>query len=153
VVELPGELYDEIVAHALEGWPEEVCGVIAGEAGAPVRAHRIANRHKTPRTRYDLDPETLMSTVLEMESSGRELYGIYHSHPSSEPYPSATDRELAFLPQPDASGHRLPAWPGAIYFICGLEDRARPRLRAFRIHEDGVEELELRRADTAPAAL
>jgi proteasome lid subunit RPN8/RPN11 len=142
-VELPRELYDEIIAHALEGWPNEVCGMIAG-APDPIRVYRIRNIDDNPQRRYNMEPEGQLRTLTEIEDRGWELYGIYHSHPSTQAYPSPTDRGLAFIPDFLEPGRRIPVWPGAVYLICSLQDRDRPHLRAFLIHEDDVEELELR---------
>lgn len=30
MVELPRKIYEAIVQHAQEGWPNEICGLIAG---------------------------------------------------------------------------------------------------------------------------
>ena len=133
MVELPRALYDEIVGHALEGWPDEICGLIGGK-GRPERAYRIANAAETPRVRYLMEPGEQFAAMMDIEDRGWDLYAIYHSHPSSEAYPSATDRGLAF-------------YPDAYYLICSLADRERPVLRAFRIADDAVTEEELRVAD------
>ena len=138
MVELPRKLYDEIIGHSLEGWPNEVCGLIGGKDGRPLRTYRVANVAETPRTRYLMDPEEQFRTFMEIEGQGWELYGIYHSHPSSEAYPSATDRGLAF-------------YPDAIYFICSLQHRERPELRAFLLVEDDVREQGVRVIDREPS--
>lgn len=132
---LPRELYDEIVGHALEGWPDEVCGLVAAQPGeGPVRTYRVHNSAETPRTRYLMEPREQFEAMMEIEDRGWELYGIYHSHPSTEAYPSQTDRSLAY-------------YPDAIYLICTLQDRERPQLRAFNILDDGVHELQVRIAE------
>jgi proteasome lid subunit RPN8/RPN11 len=56
-----------------------------------------------------------------------EIVAIYHSHPASEAYPSATDVALA-------------AWPEACYLICSLEDPARPVIRGFAIADGAIRE-------------
>ncbi len=136
MVELPRKLYDEIVTHAQEGWPDEVCGLIGGK-GRAEQTYRITNTAETPRVLYVMQPEEQFRVMMEIEDQGGDLYGIYHSHPSSEAYPSKTDRSLAF-------------YPDAVYLICSLADRERPVLRAFRIVDDEVSEQELRIADEVP---
>lgn len=131
MVELPRPVYDEIVRHALEGWPEEVCGLIAGEGGVPVRLYRVANVAEHKPTRYVMDPGEQFHAMMAIEGEELELYGIYHSHPSTQAYPSETDRSLAF-------------YPDAIYFICTLADKEHPALRAFNIVDDEVTEREIR---------
>lgn len=138
MVELPRKVYDEIIGHAQEGWPDEICGLIGGK-GHPEQAYRITNTAETPRVRYLMQPEEQFRVMMEIEEQGWDLYGIYHSHPSSEAYPSQTDRSLAF-------------YPDAVYLICSLADREQPVVRAFRIVDDQVSEQELRVMDEVQAS-
>ncbi len=137
MVELPRKLYDEIVGHAFEGWPDEICGLIAGN-GSPYKTYRVANSAETPRTRYVMEPREQFEAMMAIEEEGLELYGIYHSHPSSEAYPSATDRGLAF-------------YPDAIYFICSLANREKPVLRAFMLVDNDVREQGIRITEAEPS--
>ncbi len=140
MVELPRALYEDILSHAAEGYPNEICGMLArDQEGRPVRLYRIANRADTPRTFYDMDPQEQFQAMMDMEQRGLELHGIYHSHPHSPAYPSHTDRELAF-------------YSDAIYFICSLEKKERPVLRAFTIVDGDVREQGLRVVDREPGA-
>ncbi len=117
--ELPEALAGEIVAHAREGWPEEVCGLISGKDGAPVAVHRGRNISPTPRVAYELDHETL-ALLMQLEDEGLELVGIYHSHPQGPEGPSETDVRLAYYPE-------------AVYVIVSLVEPGRAVVRAFRI--------------------
>lgn len=116
---LPPALEAEIVAHAREGYPEEVCGLISSRAGAAVAVHRGRNISPTPRVAYELDHETL-ALQIQFEDQGLELAGIYHSHPHGPETPSETDVNMAF-------------YPDAAYVIVSLADPGRPVIRAFRI--------------------
>ncbi|MBA2364260.1 MAG: M67 family metallopeptidase [Chloroflexia bacterium] len=138
MVELPRTLYEEIVGHAQAGWPDEVCGLIGGQS-RPDRTYRIANTAETPQVRYLMDPAEQFAAMMDIEGRGWVLYGIYHSHPSTEAYPSATDRGLAF-------------YPDAVYLICSLADREKPVLRAFMIIDDEVREQGLRITEADPGA-
>lgn len=141
MVELPRAIYDQIIGHALEGWPNEICGLIAGnDDGQAVSIYRIRNSAETPRTFYDMDPTEQFQAMVDMEDKGLQLYGIYHSHPHSQAYPSHTDRELAF-------------YPDAIYMICSLEDKENPVLRGFHIkNHEQVQEQDIRVVDQKPGA-
>jgi proteasome lid subunit RPN8/RPN11 len=107
------------VAHAGAGFPEEICGIIAGKAGVATALHRGRNVSPTPRVAYELDVETL-ARQIEFADAGLTLAAIYHSHPAGPETPSATDIARA-------------TYPDSVYLICSLADPARPTLRGFRI--------------------
>ena len=118
-VSLPATVYAEIIRHAQMGKPEEICGVVRGRGltahdairGRNIAAERIEN--------YEVDPQTLL-LQFAFEDAGDEMMGIYHSHPVSVAYPSATDAWNAY-------------YPDCIYFICSLEHDDAPVLRGFRM--------------------
>jgi len=116
--QLPRELAGQIIAHALAGYPEEVCGLVSGKDGVAMAVHPGRNISATPRTTFELDHETV-AKQLEFEEAGLELVAIYHSHPHGPAFPSETDVERA-------------AYPDAFYLICDLADPIRPALHAFR---------------------
>jgi [CysO sulfur-carrier protein]-S-L-cysteine hydrolase len=122
-------LLDEIVAHAREEAPNECCGLIGGADGAASTVYRARNEFESP-LRYNVHPQDLLRITNEIEASGEELAGIYHSHTRSEAYPSQTDVNLAAN------------WPGPVYVICSLA-RAEPEVRAFAIRDGSVEEVDL----------
>jgi proteasome lid subunit RPN8/RPN11 len=117
---------EELVAHAREGAPEEVCGVLGGSHGEgssrATLALRATNAADSPRTRYELDPAEqleLMRTVEQdstssragsddaVEGDGDEVVGFYHSHPRGPPAPSDVDAREA-------------TWTGHSYVIVSL---------------------------------
>jgi proteasome lid subunit RPN8/RPN11 len=133
-IRLPRALFDAIVAHSQEGWPNEICGLLAGRLHKPAEVYRIKNIHEQPQTRYYMDPTEQITAFRDLEERGMELYGFYHSHPASPAEPSKTDRAMAL--QSDWPAGEQAVYPGAIYFIVSLRDRARPELRAWRLLED-----------------
>lgn len=119
ILVLPGEIWDAIVAHAREGLPEEVCGLLRGREGVvtgAVRAHNVAEDREI---NYTVDAQTLLKQ-FEFEDAGEEMLAIYHSHPVTPAYPSATDARQA-------------TYPDAVYIICSLADPAAPVLRGYRL--------------------
>jgi proteasome lid subunit RPN8/RPN11 len=118
------EHLDDIVRHAHEGAPEEVCGLLPGRDGTVTRVIRGQNVAANPRVRYELDPNQQYAAFREMEDQGESMLGIYHSHPFSPAFPSSIDLEMAF-------------YPGSIYVIVSLVDPHRPQIRAFRLGEGG----------------
>ncbi len=121
---------ETILAHAAAEAPNEVCGILAGRDGVVARVYRGINVAANPRVRYELDPQQQLAILREIEDSGQQMLGIYHSHPHSEAYPSRTDLELAF-------------YPDSAYVIVSLAQPDRPVVRAFRMRNGAVEEEEL----------
>lgn len=126
---MPEALRSEIVAHARAEAPKEACGLVAGHGGVPTRAIRCLNVHATPITRYSMDPREQLRVFRQMDAHGEELLAIYHSHPVTEPYPSPTDR---------AEAH----YPDAFFVLVSLRHPT-PEVRAYRIQDDVVSEVEL----------
>ena len=118
-VQLARSVYNGIVAHAREGKPEEICGILRGRAGRATELYRARNLAKDRIDNYDVDPQTLLKQ-FEFEEAGDEMVAIYHSHPVSVAYPSATDAWNAHYPE-------------TYYLICSLEFDDAPALRAFRM--------------------
>jgi proteasome lid subunit RPN8/RPN11 len=129
MAELDGVFYKEIVEQSLREFPNEACGVIAAEAGVPVRVYPMVNADASPTT-YRLDAKEQLRVFDELDDRGWELWAIYHSHTHTEAYPSKTDRAQAF-------------YPDSRYLVLSLEDRDAPVLRSFFIREGDVEEEEL----------
>jgi [CysO sulfur-carrier protein]-S-L-cysteine hydrolase len=126
MTELDGVFYKEIVEQALREFPNECCGLIAAESGAPVKVFPMKNADASPVT-YRLDGKEQLQVFDLLDERGWDLWAIYHSHTHSEAYPSETDRRLAFYPE-------------ARYLVLSLADRERPVLRSFFIDDDEVTE-------------
>jgi proteasome lid subunit RPN8/RPN11 len=133
VIEIPGGIKDELVAHAMGQFPNEACGLLAGSLngspGTAAKAERffpMTNADASPVS-YRLDPKEQLRVFNELEEAGLELVGIYHSHTHSDAYPSPTDLRLAFYPE-------------AHYLLVSLEDRDDPVLRGFTIQDGEIEE-------------
>jgi proteasome lid subunit RPN8/RPN11 len=95
-MKIPRAQADAMVAHALEGYPCEACGVFLGNGAVVKRAVRAVNREtESPRVRYQIAPEDLMQIQRGARSEGIEIIGYYHSHPDHPARPSETDRRIA----------------------------------------------------------
>lgn len=137
MIELSRAAYDDIVAHARDGRPHEICGVLGGDYGDDVSriesVHRAQNASETPETEYYIDPEEQLSIVEEIEGRNRDVAGFYHSHPAGPTTPSETDADRA-------------TWPGFSYVIVCLDGE--PYVGAWRWNEsDGRFEQEVVRID------
>ena len=110
---------DELVAHARDEFPNECCGMIAGEGARAVAVHRATNTEASPFM-YVMDPREQLAIMDAVDEAGHELMAVYHSHTKSAAYPSRTDVELAFF-------------PNTLYMIVSIADPDAPDIRAFRI--------------------
>ncbi len=118
---VPDELIREIIAHAKEGAPEEVCGWLAGKGNRAVCAYPVPNASETPEHEFRMEPEAQLRAMLEIREAGLELTATYHSHPRTPAEPSAKDLALA-------------AYPDSFHLIVSLAN-GRPEIRCYRITE------------------
>lgn len=125
-MELARPIYEEMLAHARGQAPLEACGILGGRQGQPVRFFPTPNGEQSP-VRYAIPPADLFRVMRTLEGEGLDLLAIFHSHPATQAYPSATDVRLAFYPE-------------ACYLIMSLANPEEPVLRAFRIMDGQISE-------------
>jgi proteasome lid subunit RPN8/RPN11 len=123
-----------MIAHAGQGAPGEVCGILAVADGQVTRVYRVPNVAENPIITYKTDPQEQFRVLRELGIIGEMnggVFGLYHSHPASPAYPSPTDVQEA-------------CWPNAINFIVSLAG-AEPVIRAFNIDQAAgrIDELEV----------
>ncbi|MDP2844671.1 MAG: M67 family metallopeptidase [Candidatus Methanoperedens sp.] len=87
----------ELIQAELEAnKPYEACGVlvgtIIGSTALVEKAVPITNTKRT-RTSFELDPKQFYDAWNNAEKNGREIVGVYHTHPVSSSVPSLWDRE------------------------------------------------------------
>lgn len=136
----PEALRQELVAHAREGDPDEVCGILAGRDDRVERVFRVSNtadavgaergvfRDRATgvaspgrrRVHYYMDPKDQLRVYNEIDDLGLDVLGYYHSHTHSEARPSPTDVRLATDLTP-------------YYVLVSLQDAHTPAVRAWRI--------------------
>ena len=113
--------------HVERHWPEEACGILAGPGPQVERVYLIENiRHS--RVDYYMDPTQQVNAMLEIESAGWDVSGIFHSHPSGPPQPSATDIDRAL-------------YPDAVYIILAPAVGQEWALRGFEIRDGQVRDV------------
>ena len=123
-LEVRRAVLDALIAHAREEAPLECCGLLVGSALRIERAVRARNQLGSP-TRYLIDPEDQIAAMKSARERGEVVVGFYHSHPSSAPAPSDTDRAEA-------------AYPGHCYLIVSPGNATQsPQVRAFRLRDSG----------------
>lgn len=126
---IPKQIAEEMIEHARRELPNECCGMVGGRDGEATTFYALENAEASP-FRYSIAPGDLYKTIKQIEESGEELVGIYHSHTKSEAYPSQTDVNLA-------------GWPDAVYLISSLRNADEPELRGFWIRDGQISEAEL----------
>ncbi len=128
-VQIPPALMLQMIDHARVGKPEEICGIVrgAGGDGEELRAIEVIPARNVAEERiqnYTVDPQTLLRQ-FDFEDVGERMLAIYHSHPVSAPYPSATDAWNA-------------NYPDTVYIIVGLADDENPQVRAWALETEEV---------------
>lgn len=117
-----------MIEHARQALPAECCGLLSGANGVATDCHPLRNVADKPETRYFATPEELFAAMRRIRDADQKLLGIYHSHPRTPAYPSASDVEMAFYPE-------------AVYFIISLEPRL--DVRAYRIEGARIEPVQV----------
>ena len=95
VVRIPVEMYAEMIAHVVAGYPNETCGLLASKDGQVVKNYPTANAAEHPDDFSIIDPEDLRRIFEDIDTYDGQDYAYYHSHPKSEAYPSRRDIEFA----------------------------------------------------------
>ncbi len=99
---MPAPVLQQVEACALARFPDEACGLLVGrranDSVTVSRAHESRNIAADPRTAFEVDPGLRLRLQREVRDQGAEIVGIFHSHPSGDPRPSATDRAAIWEP-------------------------------------------------------
>jgi proteasome lid subunit RPN8/RPN11 len=130
VLWIGASLVQALWEHAEREHPIEACGVIAGSASArrPVRHIPMENSAYSP-TFYEFESTALLALYRELDDRDEVPVVIYHSHTSTEAYPSRTD--IAYAGEPDAH-----------YVLLSTREEiaSRSEFRSFRIVNGEVSE-------------
>ena len=133
MLEIRRDLVEAIIAHARRDHPDEACGIVAGPIGSdrPERFVPMANAERST-TFYRFDSMEQLKVWREMDNRDEEPVVIYHSHTSTEAYPSRTD--IAYASEPNA--HYV--------LVSTREELDEPDVRSYRIVDGEVSEEEVR---------
>ena len=80
---------------AAEAAPREACGLLFGESGTIDAADVAVNIAANPLTHFEIDPASLFAAIRAERAGGPRVAGYWHSHPSGDATPSATDAAMA----------------------------------------------------------
>lgn len=85
----------EEILSAAKGQRQEICGLLLGGEGRIAAILPATNIAADPARHFELDPVMLLKAHRQARAGGAGIMGHYHSHPSGEPVPSATDAACA----------------------------------------------------------
>lgn len=125
VLRLPAVMRDEIYAHGRADFPRECMGMIGGRDGELIDLYRMVNTSEVDKAYAD-DPIENMQVMETMDERRQTPLVIYHSHPGTEAYFSATDEQVA----------REGLWGPIVYIVASIKPDAEPYMKAFRIPGD-----------------
>ena len=117
-----------MVAHCRAGYPNEACGILAGKGNEVSKIYRMTNAESSPVS-YLMDSKEQFRVMKDIRGCGLSMVAIFHSHPSSEAYPSATDVRLA-------------SYDDCAYIVLSLAGKE-PVARAFSIRDRAITEIEV----------
>lgn len=93
--ELP---FNRMVQYCQSQIPIEACGLLSGKNSIITSTWCLPNAERSPY-RYSIDHHIISHTFSIMNQKGEQLYGIFHSHPTSPAYPSQEDILNANYPE------------------------------------------------------
>ena len=129
MLKIPEKIYLEIIDHAREGFPLEICGILGGNGDTLSAIYRMVNTD-AKSDHFMMDPREQISVMKDLRLKELEMTAFYHSHPEGPAYPSAEDIRLAF-------------YPDVYSLIISLEEPDSPALNAFKISDGRVETIAL----------
>ena len=124
MITIPEHIYDDLIQHAKEGFPLEVCGILGGNDDTVSANYRMTNTDAS-NEHFMMDPKEQFSVVKDLRAKGLSMLAIYHSHPETPARPSEEDIKLALTP--DVS-----------YIIISLADPQQTDMKSFKISNGTV---------------
>jgi len=129
VIRLGDAIVEQVERHGEADYPHEACGLLLGtldddgakrvdEALALANAREEGARHH----RFVIRPEDLVRAERAARAQGKDIVGIYHSHPDHPDEPSRYDLEHA--------------WPVYSYVIVSVRGGRAASLRSWELVAD-----------------
>ena len=125
MIRIPQTIHNDMISHAKEGFPLEVCGILGGGGETVSAIYRMTNTDAS-NEHFMMEPKEQFAVVKDLRSKGLSMLAIYHSHPETPARPSEEDIRLALTP--DVS-----------YLIVSLADAGNPVINSYRIHPGNIQ--------------
>lgn len=116
---IPKQIYDDMIQHCKDGFPNEACGFLGGPEGLVERHYPLPNAAASP-VYYRPGDKEMLAAINDIDDHDQELVAIYHSHVASAPVPSPTDVREAH-------------YPDSVYVIVSLMDMDSPLTKGYLI--------------------
>lgn len=131
MLELPRDSYYALVAHALDGLPDEACGLIVGKFGADRVERFVPLRNAAASSKlYEIDPADWAAAEDAADRDTMAILGVVHSHTHTSAFPSPTDVRQASITDPF----------GVLRYLILSLRHPEPSLRSFRIVDEVITE-------------
>lgn len=113
---IPSTLHSQLIAHALQTPTQECCGYLLGTTTPPkhtsqyqshstphthylFQLYPLPNTHPNPQHFFAFSPLSQLQVFTYLKTQQNlQIIGIYHSHPTSPPILSQTDKSYIFSP-------------------------------------------------------
>uniref|UniRef100_A0A7C4EMA7 M67 family peptidase n=1 Tax=Thermodesulfovibrio aggregans TaxID=86166 RepID=A0A7C4EMA7_9BACT len=95
MLKIKKEIYDEMIEYCKSCFPQEACGILAGNNNIVTKIYKIKNIENSSVS-YLMEPSEQFKAMKDMRTLGLQMLAIFHSHPWGGVYPSGKDRQLAF---------------------------------------------------------
>ena len=125
MIQIPQTIHDDMIAHAREGFPLEVCGILGGTGESVSAIYRMTNTDAS-NEHFMMEPREQFAVIKDLRAKGLAMLAVYHSHPETPARPSEEDIRLALTP--DVS-----------YVIISLADAAVPDIKSYKISSANVQ--------------
>ena len=122
-MEIPADIFEQMVAQAKTQAPVEACGILAGRDNKVEKFYEMTNVDNSS-DHFMMEPKEQFAVAKNMRAAGLEPLAIYHSHPATPARPSAEDIRLAFMPD-------------VTHVILSMQEPTNPEVKAFKI-EGGI---------------
>lgn len=126
-LEIPDNIFEDMLEHARAEAPIEACGILAGGNSRVEKFYKMTNVEQR-KDHFMMAPTEQFVTIKEIRSACLKLLAIYHSHPETPARPSAEDVRYALI-------------PGMIYVIVSLQGNNGPVVKGFRIEDGSINEV------------
>lgn len=124
MLKIPASIHDNLIAHAKEGFPLEVCGILGGTDDVVSAIYPMTNTDAS-NEHFMMDPREQFAVIKDLRAQGLGMLAIYHSHPETPARPSEEDIKLALT-------------PGVSYVIISLADAVVPDVKSYKISSGNV---------------